>query len=81
MEDMSCERFVDLMGDYVERVLPSDERPPMDAHLLVCRQCRELLADYKRIPKVVRRVTNVTMPLNVQARLRRLLSGAWRSRS
>jgi anti-sigma factor RsiW len=81
MGDLSCERFVDLMGDYVEGVLPPEERQTMDQHLLSCGRCSELLADYKRIPAVVRRATDIAMPVAAQARLRRLLSRAWRSRS
>jgi len=77
MGDLSCERFTDLLGDYVEGVLRSDDRPAMDAHLLDCAQCSELLADYERLPGLVRRATHVAMPAGAKARLRRLLSRAW----
>ncbi len=80
MGNVSCKHFVDQMGDYVEGILPSDQRLAMDAHRIGCPQCRGLLADYERIPGVVRRATDVVMPLDARARLRRFLSRARGSR-
>jgi anti-sigma factor RsiW len=81
MADLSCDRVVDLLGDYCEQVLASEERRAVDAHLVVCRRCGDALAEYQRIPALVRRATDVLMPVAAQARLRRLLSRAWRSRN
>ena len=80
MGDLSCERFADLLGDYVEGVLPAEQRPAMEAHLGACSRCSDLLADYRRIPEVVRRATDVAMPSGAKARLRHLLSRVWRWR-
>lgn len=77
MGNMSCQRFTELLGDYVEGRLQSDERPAMDAHLLACARCSELFADYERLPGLVRRATHVALPAGARARLRRLLSRAW----
>jgi anti-sigma factor RsiW len=80
MGDLSCDRFTDLLGQYVEGRLPSDERLSMEAHLLACPRCDQLVADYERIPGIARRATNVTMPAGAKARLRWILSHAWRRR-
>jgi anti-sigma factor RsiW len=52
MEDLSCQRFTDLLSDFVEGRVPPEELRAMDAHRLACARCSELLADYERIPGV-----------------------------
>jgi anti-sigma factor RsiW len=76
MGDLSCQRFVDLVGDYLEGLLAPEERKAMTAHRLECRECSELLGDYERIPGLVRRATHATVPAGAQARLWRLLAQA-----
>jgi anti-sigma factor RsiW len=66
------------MGDYFDGALPADERAAVDAHRLACAPCSELFATYQRIPGLVRQATDVSMPSGARARLRRLLSRAWR---
>jgi anti-sigma factor RsiW len=80
MGDLSCERFTELVGDHVEGVLSADERCAMEAHLLACPRCRELLEQYTRVGDVVRGATDVRMPLGARARLRRVLSRVWHRR-
>jgi len=77
MGDLTCERFAELVGDQVEGILPSAERAAFDAHLRTCAHCRDLLDGYVRVAGVVRRATDVAMPLGARARLRRLLSHLW----
>jgi anti-sigma factor RsiW len=73
MGELSCQRFVDLLGDYVEDVLSPDERRTMDAHCLACPQCRQLLSDYRRLPEMLRRTTDAAMSPPARARLGRVL--------
>jgi anti-sigma factor RsiW len=77
MGDLTCERFAELVGDHVEGILPPGERAAFDAHLRTCHRCRDLLDGYVRVAGVVRRATDVRMPLGARARLRRLLSHLW----
>jgi hypothetical protein len=77
MGDLSCQRFTDLARDYVDGKLPPEDVRPMSAHRLTCARCNKLLADYERIPEVVRRATDASMPAGAKARLRRILSRAW----
>ncbi len=68
---------MELVGDHVEGILPIAERAAFDAHLRACARCRDLLDGYVRVGGVVRRATDVPMPLGARARLRRLLSHLW----
>jgi hypothetical protein len=77
MRDLSCQQFIELLGDYLEGLLAAQEHKAMTAHRLVCRECSELLGDYERIPGLVRRATDATVPAGAQARLWRLLAQAW----
>jgi len=74
---LTCERCVDLFEGYVEG-LDAGLRAEVDAHLLGCGACREVLAGYRRIPGLLRRVTDLPMPAAAQARLRRRLARRWR---
>jgi anti-sigma factor RsiW len=80
MEDLSCARFTELVGDHVEGVLSTDLRSAMEAHLLGCSRCRALLDEYIGVAEVVRRATDVQMPLGARARLRRVLARLWHRR-
>jgi hypothetical protein len=80
MGELTCQKFADLVGDYVERRLKAEQALAMDGHRLACQECRDLLTDYRRIPEILRRATDVKLPAGAQARLRRLLAHAWRRR-
>ncbi len=77
MEDISCARFTELVGDLVEGSLPADVRSAMEAHLLACPRCRTLRGEYVGVADVVRNATDVRMPLGARARLRRVLARLW----
>jgi len=81
MVELSCQRFADLLGDYVDGALADVDRDAMEAHCVACESCRAFVADYERVPGVVRKATDVSMPSEAKARLRRLLSRAWRHRN
>ena len=80
MGELSCQRFADRLGDYVEGALAAEERTAMSAHRLACRECGALLRDYERLPGLVRRATLASLPAGAWARLQRLLARAWRGR-
>jgi hypothetical protein len=44
---MTCERFEELLSAYLEGELEGEERRAMDAHLLVCASCAELLSAFR----------------------------------
>jgi anti-sigma factor RsiW len=37
--DLTCREFVELITDYHERALPTDERIRIEQHLVVCSAC------------------------------------------
>ena len=77
---LTCERSVDLFGEYVEGTLAPDQRTQLDAHLAACSACSQMLDEYRRVPDLARRATDAAMPVAAAARLRRLLGRAWRRR-
>jgi anti-sigma factor RsiW len=78
--DDPCARFTDLVGDYVDDVLTAEARSAMEAHRLGCPRCRAMLDEYVRVADVVRRATDVRMPLGARARLSRALARLWHRR-
>jgi anti-sigma factor RsiW len=75
MPGLSCERCLDLLGDYVDLELSPADRTEMNTHFLSCPQCRTLLESYRAVPELVRRATEVRIPRVLGARLRWLLQG------
>jgi len=73
MADAACERSAELLGDYVDDVLSTEDRAALSTHFLSCRRCRELLAAYRGIPEILRNATDVRFPGDLRARLRWLL--------
>jgi predicted anti-sigma-YlaC factor YlaD len=77
---LSCARFTELVGEHVEGALSVEMRSAMGAHLGGCSRCRALLDEYARVGEVVRRATDVRMPLGARARLSRALARLWHHR-
>jgi len=77
---LSCERCVDLLGEYAEQALAPEAVEAVEAHLRECPPCAEAFAEYRRIPGLVRRATEASIPPDVRWRLRRLLDLAWHGR-
>jgi anti-sigma factor RsiW len=75
---MSCEECVALIGDWSDERLGPAQRAAAYAHLLACSKCRSRLAEHRAISRLLRRATDVALPSGVRARLRYLLSRAWR---
>ena len=48
-DPLACREFVELVTDYLEGVLPEDERARMDAHLAECDGCAGYLEDMRRL--------------------------------
>lgn len=78
MADLTCDRCTELLGDYVDGRLAPDVLGALEEHVASCEACAALVRDYKAIPGFVRGATDVKMPHDVEMRLRRLLTLAWR---
>ena len=80
MPPISCDTFVDGLGDYVDGALAKERQSELEQHAAACPRCMEFMLQYTRVGPLVRKATDVPMPTDVQARLRRLVSRASRSR-
>jgi anti-sigma factor RsiW len=80
MADVTCDRCTELLGDYVEGRLAQEVLGAVEGHVASCAACAALVRDYQAIPGLVRGATDVSMPHEVEMRLRRLLALAWRER-
>ncbi len=71
---MNCEQCSELLADYIDGALSTEQRAEVDAHLASCRACAETLDACNALPDLLRRATDVAMPADVKARLREFLA-------
>ena len=45
---LTCQQVEDFLLDYVEGTLPRGQRLIFDLHLVLCRECRDYLAAYRK---------------------------------
>ena len=81
MADSPCERCSERLDAYVEGLLAPDERDALEVHVAACGNCARLVRDYRILPGLLRRTTDVQMPYDVEVRLRRLVAVALRRQS
>jgi anti-sigma factor RsiW len=48
VEALSCQELVELVTDYLEDALPSEERTRFEAHLAECGNCQQYLHQMRR---------------------------------
>jgi anti-sigma factor RsiW len=74
MVDITCERWSDLLGGYVDGALEPDASAAVEAHAASCAACHRFLEGYLAVPGLVRRATDVPIPPEVRARLAKLFA-------
>lgn len=47
-DDVSCQQVIEFLGEYLSGELSLGERLRFEAHLVLCRHCREYLASYRQ---------------------------------
>ncbi len=67
---MPCAEFHPLLSELVDGALAGEPRAETDAHLLECADCRQLLADLRRVREAGRAFPRVTAPVSAWPRLR-----------
>ena len=77
MSDVTCVSGVDLLADFLEGLLPPDERDSIERHVLGCERCQAFVASYQATPAILRHATDVVLP----EELRRSLEDWVRRRS
>ena len=54
---MNCKELVELITDYIEDMLPPDERRRFEEHLATCSGCRNYLQQMQTTIKVTGKLT------------------------
>lgn len=73
MKEIACASGVELLMDYLEGVLPLDQRAALDAHVAGCPRCVAFLSSYRETPRLLREATAAPLPRDIQASLRAFL--------
>ena len=75
-DDLSCEKVMGTLIDYVEGDLPIATREMYDRHLENCTECSAFLAGYRGIIDAAKELTPTqeTLGVDIQNRLRRSLN-------
>ena len=73
MTEFSCERCAEQLGEYADGVLGEESCRALEEHVARCADCARLVREYRAIPELVRRATDVAPPPDFRARLAKLL--------
>jgi predicted anti-sigma-YlaC factor YlaD len=71
LDEVACQKFVELVTDYLEEVLPELLRARVEAHLEVCPPCRLYLGQMRLTLRALRRRENSSLSPRVRRRLLR----------
>ena len=75
IDDLACQELVELITEYFENQLPTDERARFEAHLAACRHCREYLAQMRRTVDTLGHVSLDAVSPEALGELRRVFDG------
>ncbi len=67
--DLTCEEMVELITDYLEGVMPAEERLRLEGHLDICEGCRNYLEQMRVTLRVARRLREEDLPSGSADRL------------
>ncbi len=59
--DLSCSELVELVTDYLEARLPSDDRTRFELHLVYCEPCRTYLAQMRQAVAAAGKLTEASI--------------------
>jgi anti-sigma factor RsiW len=71
---VACANGVDRLMDFLEGTLPAPHRATLDVHLQGCARCVAFVKSYLATPGILRAATQVEMPDEARASLRRFLA-------
>jgi anti-sigma factor RsiW len=71
---VACVDGVDMLMDYLERLLSPADRELIDAHLSACPRCVAFIESYRRTPGILRAATVAALPEDLAESLRRFLA-------
>lgn len=64
--EMDCIELVELLTDYLDGALPTDEAAAIDAHLRICAACRAYLAQFRATIAALGSVDVAALPTQTQ---------------
>ena len=73
MTEIVCASGVARLMEYLDGVLPPDERAAIDAHVAGCPRCTAFVASYCATPRIVRDACATDVPADVETALRAFL--------
>lgn len=68
-----CRDCVDILVDYLEGTLPTEQRLALEEHLSYCPPCITFIRTYKATTRIARQTLVESMPDEVASRLRDFL--------
>ena len=69
MTNGPCTPGIDVLMEYLEGALSTENRAAVDAHLARCPHCVAFAASYRETPRIMRAATAVEMPADVERTL------------
>jgi anti-sigma factor RsiW len=73
MSNIVCASGVERLMEYLEGILPADQRAALDGHVAGCRRCAAFVASYCDTPRILRAACATTLPADVEASLKEFL--------
>jgi anti-sigma factor RsiW len=73
MNEIACVSGVELLMDYLERMLPAEVHEALDEHVAGCARCAAFVASYVETPRILREATSTTLPADLEASLEAFL--------
>ena len=77
VEELSCREVVEILGDYLEGVMPAEERARLDEHLAACEGCAAYLEKLRLTIRLSGRLPAEAVPPEAMAPLLQAFR-AWR---
>jgi anti-sigma factor RsiW len=68
-EDISCREVVQIVNDYVEGVLPAEEREAVELHLNLCDGCTDYLQQLRLSIALAGELTDEALPPELEKEL------------
>ena len=63
---LTCQELVELITDYLDGAMPSEQRVAFEKHLAICPPCRGYLAEIRQTVAVAGKLTEDTIPVEAR---------------